>query len=85
MLRVLESFTYIEPQTAGEALKVMSDYGAKAKILAGGTDLLVSMKKKEISPKYIVCIKNISELDYIKYNQEDGLIPFFVLQIPMHQ
>ena len=73
MLRTLKPFEYFEPRTVNEALQALSDYSDKAKVLAGGTDLLVSMKKKEIAPQYIVYIKGIPELDYIKYSQEDGL------------
>ena len=73
MLRTLKPFEYSEPQTLKEALQVLSEYGSDAKVLAGGTDLLVSMKRKKIIPQYIVYIKGIPELDYIKHSQEDGL------------
>ena len=73
MTRLLKPFEYFEPRTVDEAVQVLSRYGNKAKVLAGGTDLLISMKKGKISPKYIVYIKDIPELDYIKYSQEVGL------------
>ena len=73
MLRVLKPFEYFEPGTVEEAIQILSTYGAKAKVLAGGTDLLILMKREEISPQYIVNIKNIPELDYIEHSQEDGL------------
>lgn len=73
MLRVLKPFEYFEPRTVEEAIQILSTYGAKAKVLAGGTDLLILMKREEISPQYIVNIKNIPELDYVEYSQKDGL------------
>lgn len=73
MLRTLKPFEYFEPRTISEALQILSNYGSKAKVLAGGTDLLVSMKKKEITPQHILYIKGIPGLDYIKYGQKDGL------------
>lgn len=73
MGRAFKSFEYFEPGTVEEAIQILSIYGAKAKVLAGGTDLLVSMKRKEIKPQCIVYIKNIPELSYIEYNQKTGL------------
>lgn len=73
MNRTLKPFKYIEARTVEEAIRILSIYGTKAKVLAGGTDLLVSMKRKEIEPQYIVYIKSIPELNYIKYSEEVGL------------
>lgn len=73
MARLLKPFEYLEPGTTEEAVQILSKYGDKARVLAGGTDLLISMKKRQITPKYVVYIKAIPELDYIKYSQGAGL------------
>ena len=73
MARLLKPFEYLEPKTVEETVKFLSEYGDRAKVLAGGTDLLISMKKRKVSPHYIVCIKGIPDLDYIRYSQEGGL------------
>ena len=73
MNRNLKPFEYFEPNTVKETIDILSMYGGKAKVLAGGTDLLVEMKRGKIGPQYIIYIKNIPELDYIKYSQEEGL------------
>lgn len=73
MSPVIEAFEYLEPKTVDEAIQVLSIHGGKAKVLAGGTDLVVSLKKRRIAPRYIVNIKNIPRLDYIHYSREDGL------------
>ncbi len=73
MLRTLKPFKYFEPRTVDETLQILSEYGAKARVLAGGTDLLLSMRRGRVSPQYIVCIKNIGGLEQIRYSQEDGL------------
>ena len=73
MPRILKPFEYLEPRTVKEAVQMLSTYGAKAKILASGTDLLVSVKRRKVSPQYVVYIKGIPDLDYIDYSQEDGL------------
>lgn len=73
MYRVLPPFKYLEPKTIGETIQILSTYGAQAKVLAGGTDLVVSMKKRKVTPQYVVYIKNIPNLDCIEYSEADGL------------
>jgi len=73
MARLLKPFEYLEPKTVDEAVQLLSRHGDKAKALAGGTDLLISMKKRHIVPEYVVYIKGIPNLDYIQYSQEAGL------------
>ncbi len=51
----------------------MNQFKGKAKILAGGTDLLVQMKRGKIAPEYLINIKNISDLDRIEYDVNRGL------------
>jgi carbon-monoxide dehydrogenase medium subunit len=72
-LLMLPRFAYLAPKTIKEACLLLFKYGGTAKIIAGGTDLLVSMKQKKITPAYIVNIKGIPKLDYIHYSQERGL------------
>jgi len=71
--RILPCFEYFEPTTAKDALSTLSRKGGRAKILAGGTDLLVSMKLRVEKPDYIVDITKIPNLDYIKYTKNGGL------------
>lgn len=73
MLRKIKEFEYFAPSTLSEAISLLAQYRGKAKILAGGTDLLIQMKQRNLTPEYLVDIKNISELDYIKYNEDEGL------------
>jgi NADPH-dependent glutamate synthase beta subunit-like oxidoreductase len=64
----MKTFKHINALSAEEAASVLKDYGEKAKVIAGGTDLLGQMKD-DILPEYpevIVNIKTISGLDYIR-------------------
>jgi carbon-monoxide dehydrogenase medium subunit len=72
-LPTLSSFDYLAPKTIEEACSLLSKYKGRAKVIAGGTDLLISMKKRQISPRYVVSIKGIPDLNYIHYNKERGL------------
>jgi carbon-monoxide dehydrogenase medium subunit len=72
-IRRLPKFEYHVPTSLGEALDHLSRYGNKAKVLAGGTDLLVSMKKREILPEHLINLKGIKELKHIYYDKKMGL------------
>jgi aerobic carbon-monoxide dehydrogenase medium subunit len=58
---------YFEPKTVSEAVSLLAKYGAEAKVIAGGTDMLVDMKYKE-EPGCLVNIKKIPGLGTIQEN-----------------
>jgi len=57
---------HFDAKTIDEALSLLNKYKAKAKIIAGGTDLIPLMKDRVITPKVLVNIKTIPDLAYIK-------------------
>ncbi len=62
------------PKTIDEALSLLSQYRGKAKVIAGGTDIAPKLKRREIkAPAYIIDLKGIPDLDYIKYDEGSGL------------
>ena len=56
---------YLAPSSLDEAVKAFADAGSAARILAGGTDLLVQMRAGSQKPGVIVDIKNIPEMTQI--------------------
>jgi carbon-monoxide dehydrogenase medium subunit len=66
----LRSFAYHEPASVGEAAEVLADGAGAARLLAGGTDLVVDMKTGRDRPKAVVNLKRIGGLDGIL--PEDG-------------
>lgn len=66
-------FVYLVPNTLEEATKALQEYGARAKIIAGGTDLIPKMKANVVQPEYLVSLKKLTELDFITYDEENGL------------
>jgi carbon-monoxide dehydrogenase medium subunit len=59
----LQQIQYEAPRSIGEAVELLkSSNGADARVLAGGTDLLVQMRLGQRSPKVIVDVKRIPEL-----------------------
>jgi len=69
----LPRFEYFAPKTVEDTCSLLSEYKGEAQILAGGTDLLVKMKNRKVIPPYLINIKNVPDLDYICYNEEEGL------------
>jgi CO/xanthine dehydrogenase FAD-binding subunit len=72
-IRRLPPFDYQAPTSLAEALKLLKKYGGKASILAGGTDLLLAMKKRALTPAYLINVKNIAALQGISYDDQQGL------------
>ena len=63
------NFEYVSPSTLEQALNYLNEYGSNSKILAGGQSLIPVMKLRLASPKYVIDINHLTELDYIR---EDG-------------
>jgi len=69
----LKEFEYLKPDSIKETISILSQFGEKAQIFNGGTDLIVEMRDKIIQPEYLVDIKAIPQLNRITYNKQDGL------------
>ena len=63
-----QEFDYLEPKTIEEAVRYLAKHGEKAKVIAGGTDLLVKMKMGEVNPEVLI---NISRVPALRYLIED--------------
>lgn len=66
-------FEYFEPLSIEETVSLLKKYGDKAKVLAGGTDLVPQMKEKTTRPEFVISIGRIANLDYIRLDGEKGL------------
>ena len=78
MLFELPSFEHIDAKDAGEAASYLRQYGGKAKVIAGATDLLGLMKDRIEGPKLempevLVNIKTIPAIARIDYDEMTGL------------
>lgn len=70
----LPIFDYHRPQTLTEALGLLRDLGPKARIIAGGTDLLPNMKQGLFEPEHVVSIARIDELRGITLEEGGGTL-----------
>jgi aerobic carbon-monoxide dehydrogenase medium subunit len=64
----MKKFDYLRPKTLDEALSLLNQYGKKATLIAGGTDVIVMTKQKKISPEVLISLQGIAGLDRIDYN-----------------
>ena len=69
----MRSFSYLAPQTVPEALGLLAEHGPTARILAGGTDLLLLMQDGKIQPDVLVDLAPIRDLRRIGDDDEGGL------------
>jgi carbon-monoxide dehydrogenase medium subunit len=70
---MIRDFKYFAPKTLKEALTILDKYQDEAKIIAGGQSLLILMRQGLVAPEYLIDIKGISELNYIKSDAKEGL------------
>lgn len=58
----MRSFHYARPESLAEALALMTEYGPAAKVLAGGTDLIVRLRTGRALPDVVIDLKRVPEL-----------------------
>jgi carbon-monoxide dehydrogenase medium subunit len=69
----MKPFRYFEPRTVAEALEILAREGDGAYPLAGGTDLLVRMKRGDLAPGGLVNLKRIAGLAGIEARAGGGI------------
>ncbi|MCL1911478.1 MAG: xanthine dehydrogenase family protein subunit M [Leptospirales bacterium] len=70
---MIQDFTYLKPESVKEALSMLSEHGEAAHLICGGQSLLIVMREGMVTTDYLVDIKHLKELDYIKFDAKDGL------------
>ncbi len=60
---LVHEFDYLEPASLEEAVGLLTRYGPEARVLAGGTDLIVQMKMERLLPRYLVSVGRVPGLD----------------------
>jgi carbon-monoxide dehydrogenase medium subunit len=63
---MIKDFEYLAPKTLKEALTLLDKHQDDCKVIAGGQSLLVLMKQGLVAPTYLIDIKGLTELNYIK-------------------
>ena len=69
----MRPFEYYAPCTLEEAFALLDRFGPDAKLLNGGTDVVIQLREKLIAPKAVIDIKRIPGLDTLSFSEEQGL------------
>jgi xanthine dehydrogenase YagS FAD-binding subunit len=70
----MKKISVYRPTTVDEAIQILSAHGTDAGVYAGGTDLLIRLKNRlQQAPTYLVDIKRIDNLRYIKEDAQGGV------------
>ena len=64
---------YANPRSIGEAVDLLAEHGERARMLAGGTDVLVMLRGRRYEADLLVDGKNIPELNEMTYDPQAGL------------
>jgi len=70
---MIHDFTYLKPGTVKEALAMLADHVDECKIVCGGQSLLIPMRQGLLVTEYLIDVKGLNELSYIKYDAKEGL------------
>lgn len=69
----MRAFTYERPSRLDDAVALLAQHGTDARLLAGGTDLIIRLRDGTLRPSVVVDLKRIAELDG-SILESDGLL-----------
>ncbi|MBA3767553.1 MAG: FAD binding domain-containing protein, partial [Acidobacteria bacterium] len=69
----LPKFTYRVPREISDAVLMMGDAGPEGQFVAGGTDLYPNMKRRQQTPKTVISVTRLKELNQITGDGKRGL------------
>lgn len=69
----MQAFEYIDAKTVSEAVTLLNEKGDKARLLSGGTDLIVQAREGKRTLDWMIDIKSIPEVNELTYDTENGL------------
>jgi len=69
----LPTFKLVRPRTIADALERLTKHAGSTRVLAGGTDLIPSMRQKLFEPAYVLDLRHISELQGIRGQKGSGV------------
>jgi carbon-monoxide dehydrogenase medium subunit len=69
----LKAFDYVAPRTVQETVALLSEFGDRARILAGGTDILVQLREGRRNADLVIDVKGIPELNELTLDSRQGL------------
>lgn len=69
----MQAFNYVRASSVDEVVSLLAQNGDQARVLAGGTDLLVALREGRRQAKLVIDVKALPETNEISYSPETGL------------
>lgn len=69
----MQAFDYVRPTTVDEAVSILARHGDQARVLSGGTDLIVALRESRRQVQVVVDIKALAETAELAYSPQAGL------------
>jgi carbon-monoxide dehydrogenase medium subunit len=79
----MQAFSYVPARTLTEVSEILAKEGDQAKLLSGGTDIIVMLREGRRSAKVVVDVKGIPELNQLSYDPAKGLV--IGAAVPVHR
>ena len=79
----MQAFDYVRAQSVDEVVSLLSQNGDQARVLSGGTDLLVALREGRRQAKLVIDVKGLPETSQIEYSAQGGLK--FGAAVPCHR
>jgi CO/xanthine dehydrogenase FAD-binding subunit len=61
-------FEYLMPKSLEEVVGLLKEHGNKAALIAGGTDVMVKIRKTRKAPDVLISLRRLTDLRYIQKN-----------------
>jgi CO/xanthine dehydrogenase FAD-binding subunit len=69
----LPGFDYVRAGAPDEVVRLLTEYGESARLLMGGTDLLVRMRDGALRPRVVIDVKHLPGMQAVAYDGSSGL------------
>ena len=69
----LPSFDYLKAQSHVQAVRLLLEMGAEARLLMGGTDLFPALRNAKVHPRVLIDVKHITGMGDVAYDNRTGL------------
>ncbi|MBW7884525.1 MAG: xanthine dehydrogenase family protein subunit M [Caldilineaceae bacterium] len=69
----MQTFSYIRAKNVEHAAVLLNQHNGRARVLAGGTDLIVALRENKVQADLIIDIKSIPDVNVLTYHETEGL------------
>lgn len=69
----MHEIDYVSAKDVNEVVQTLQKHGAKARVLSGGTDLLVALREGRLNASVVVDVKGVAETSAMSYSPSSGL------------